>query len=163
MRAGGLMRMGRMSPQSRRAADGKEQSMSQMPPPPPEQPPPEQPWSPGQPPGQPMPPMMPGAPGPMMRGYQDAPGATAGLVLGICSIVFSWPIVGLILAWIGFTKSRDAKALCELNPGMYSNYGVAQAGYICSIIGLCLGAFSTLCGCGYFAIVFMAIAGGAAA
>ena len=125
--------------------------MSQMPPPPPEQ---------AMPPGQPMPPMI---PGPMMQGPRDAPGATAGLVLGICSIVFSWPIVGLILAWIGFTKSRDAKALCELNPGVYSNYGVAQAGFICSIIGLCLGAFSTLCGCGYFAIVFMAIAGGAAA
>jgi hypothetical protein len=128
--------------------------MSQMPPP-------EQ----SMPPGQPMPPTIPGAagaPGPMTQGPQDAPGATAGLVLGICSIVFSWPIVGLILAWIGFTKSRDAKALCELNPGAYSNYGVAQAGYICSIIGLCLGAFFTLCGCGYFAIAFMAIAGGAA-
>lgn len=125
--------------------------MSQMPPPPPEQ---------AMPPEQPMPPMIPGS---MMQGPRDAPGATAGLVLGICSIVFSWPIVGLILAWIGFTKSRDAKALCELNPGVYSNYGVAQAGFICSIIGLCLGAFFTLCGCGYFAIVFMAIAGGAAA
>ena len=134
--------------------------MSQMPPPPP---PPEEPWSPGRPPEQPMPPTIPGAPQPMGPGPREAPGATAGLVLGICSIVFSWPIVGLILAWIGFIKSRDAKALCELNPGVYSNQGVAQAGYICSIIGICLGAFTTLCGCGYFAIVFMAIIGGAAA
>jgi len=127
--------------------------MSQMPPPPEQSMPPGQPM----PPRQPMPPTIPGVPGP-----QDAPGATAGLVLGICSIVFSWPILGLILAWIGFIKSRDAKALCELNPGVYSNYGIAQAGYICSIIGLCLGAFTTLCGCGYFAIVFMAIIGSAA-
>jgi hypothetical protein len=125
--------------------------MSQMPPPPPEQ---------SSSPGQSMPPM---APQPMMPGPREAPGATAGLVLGICSIVFSWPILGLILAWIGFVKSRDAKALCEQNPGVYSSYGVAQGGYICSIIGLCLGAFSTLCGCGYFALVAIAIIGGAAA
>jgi hypothetical protein len=131
--------------------------MSQMPPPPPDQS-----WSPGQ----PMPPTIPGtpgAPGPMMQGLREAPGATAGLVLGICSIVFSWPILGLILAWIGFIKSRDAKALCEQNPGVYSSHGVAQGGYICPIIGLCLGAFTTLCGCGYFALVVTAIIGGAAA
>ncbi|MDY7107035.1 MAG: hypothetical protein SYC29_00205 [Planctomycetota bacterium] len=134
--------------------------MSQMPPPP-EQPPPDQSWSPGEPPEQPMPPTILGAPG--VPAPREAPGATAGLVLGICSIVFSWPILGLILAWIGFVKSREAKAYCELNPGVYSNYGVAQGGYICSIIGLCLGAFTTLCGCGYFAIVAMAIAGSAAA
>jgi hypothetical protein len=127
--------------------------MSQMPPP---DQPPEQSWSPGQ----PMPPM---TQGPMGPGPREAPGATAGLVLGICSIVFSWPILGLILAWIGFIKSRDAKALCEQNPGVYSSHGVAQGGYICPIIGLCLGAFTTLCGCGYFAFVVMLIIGGAAA
>ena len=92
----------------------------------------------------------------------DAPGATAGLVLGILSLVFSGPLLGLILAWIGFSKSRYAKAICAADPTRYSNAGVAQAGYICSIIGLCLGALTTCCMCGYFIIVAIALAGGAA-
>jgi hypothetical protein len=101
-------------------------------------------------------------PGPLHTGSREAPGATAGMVLGIISIVFNAPIVGLILAWIGFTKSRDAKAMCEMNPGQYTNAGVAQAGYILCIIGLCLGGLSTLCGCGYFIIIGIALVGGAA-
>ncbi|UCD76273.1 MAG: hypothetical protein JSV91_04980 [Phycisphaerales bacterium] len=99
------------------------------------------------------------------QGYMqrvDAPGATAGLVLGILSLVFSGPLVGLILAWIGFIKSRDAKTLCEADPTRYGNAGIAQAGYVCSIIGLCLGALTTCCMCGYFIIVALAISGGAA-
>ena len=104
---------------------------------------------------------MPGAP---MGGQpqSEAPGATAGLVLGICSIVFSMPIIGVILAFIGFQKSKDAKLVCEMNPGMYSNAGIAQAGYITSIVGLVLGSFMTLCGCGYFIIIAIAIGGAAA-
>lgn len=90
----------------------------------------------------------------------EAPGATAGLVFGILSIVLSWPIVGLILAFIGLSKSKDAKLLCESEPDVYSGEGLAQAGYVCSIIGICLGALSTLCGCGYFAVVAAMIAGG---
>jgi len=124
--------------------------MSQMPPP--------------SPPGQPVPPGPPDSQGYMPSGYQEAPGATAGLVLGICSIVFSFPVIGLILAWVGFVKSRDAKALCEMNPTVYRNQGVALAGYICSIIGLCLGVLSLLslcCVCGYL-VVMAAVIGGAA-
>ncbi len=44
-------------------------------------------------------------PGPVQP-MQEVPGATAGLVLGICSIVINLPLVGLILAWIGFSKSK---------------------------------------------------------
>lgn len=94
---------------------------------------------------------------------REAPGATAGLVLGICSLVFNFPLVGLILAWLGFVKSKSAKLLCESNPGVYSNAGVATAGYVVSIIGLILGGLGTLCGCGYIIFVVLAIAGGVAA
>ncbi len=92
----------------------------------------------------------------------EVPGATAGLVLGICSIVFSGPLIGVILAFIGFQKSRDAKLVCEMNPGMYSNAGIAQAGFIVSIVGLVIGSFTTLCGCGYFILIAVAIGGAAA-
>jgi hypothetical protein len=44
---------------------------------------------------------------------------------------------------------------------MFNNAGVAQAGMILSIIGICLGGLSTLCGCGYFALIFFALMGAA--
>lgn len=103
-------------------------------------------------------------PGPPMMGgpgLQEAPGATAGLVLGILSILFAGPI-GLILGYIGFNKSKEAKKICEMNPGMFSNAGVAQAGYICSIVGLSLGVVFSLCFCGYFIMIFAVIGVGAA-
>ncbi len=110
----------------------------------------------------PIPPQAPPSGPPMAP--PELPGATAGLVLGICSIVFSGPIIGLILGFIGFQKSRAARRVAEMNPGIYSNAGVAQAGYVCSIIGLILGGITTLCGCGYFIIVAIAlVAAGAAA
>src|SRR5688572_268658 len=104
--------------------------------------------------------------GPMFnQGYsgnpQEAPGATASMVMGIITIVFNIPIVGLIVAYIGFQKANEARALIAQNPGMYTNAGVAQAGYILCIIGMCLGAISTLCGCGYFILIAAAIVGGA--
>ena len=92
----------------------------------------------------------------------DLPGATAGLVLGILSIVISMPIVGVILGFLGLQKSREAKQIAELNPGVYANLGVAQAGFACSIVGLIMGIFSTLCGCGWLLVFIFAIAAGAA-
>ncbi len=102
------------------------------------------------------PPIAPGPP-PMAP---ELPGATAGLVLGICSIVFTVPVLGLILAFIGLQKSREAKRWAELHPGVYSNLGVAQAGFICSVIGLILGGLATLCTCGYIIILIVAVAAG---
>lgn len=92
---------------------------------------------------------------------REVPGATASLVLGIISIVFNAPIIGLILALIGFNYARSAKAICDAAPGMYNNAGVAQAGYVCCIIGLILGAISSLCGCGYFLLIVLALGGAA--
>ena len=111
----------------------------------------------------PTPPPVPGPmmPGPMMA-PPELPGATAGLVLGICSIVFSGPLVGLLLGFLGLVKSREARQFAEMNPGIYSNAGVAQAGFVCSIIGLVLGGFTTLCGCAYAVFIVILIAGAAA-
>ena len=115
--------------------------MTQMPPMPPEQP------------------MPPTVPGPMVS--REVPGATASLVLGILTLVVNLPIAGLIMALIGLSKARAAKALCDANPGFFTNAGVAQAGMILCIIGTCLGAISTLCGCGYFIFFAFMIAGAA--
>lgn len=78
--------------------------------------------------------------GPQAAPIHEAPGATAGLTLGILSIVFGAPIVGLTLGIIGYYKSQQAKAYCDAYPGLCSNAGVAQGGYVCSIIGIVLGS-----------------------
>jgi hypothetical protein len=74
----------------------------------------------------------------------------------------SGPIIGLIFGWIVLSKSKEARAAIAVNPGYYSGDGVAQAGYVCSIVGLCISAISTLCGCGYFAFVILMILSAAA-
>jgi hypothetical protein len=67
------------------------------------------------------------------------PNATAVLVLGICSIVFSCFFVGAILGIIGLVLGGKAKKVYKENPSLYEGYGQVNAGYIMSIIGTCLG------------------------
>ena len=96
----------------------------------------------------------------MQPASQEVPGASTALVLGIITIVVHIPIISLILAYIGFQKAREARTLIEMNPGVYTNEQTAQAGYVLTIIGMCLGGLSTLCGCGYIIVIFGAIVGG---
>ncbi len=73
-------------------------------------------------------------------------------------------MVSLLLAYLGLVKSKEARQFAELNPGIYANAGVAQAGYVCSIIGLILGALSVLsCCCGGILFLFVMGTAGAAA
>ena len=104
---------------------------------------------------------IPPPPGPVMT-PPDLPGATASLVLGILSIVLIIPVVNLVLAFIGLQKAREAKQIAELNPGVYTNLGVAQAGFVCSIVGLALGVLTLLCGCTWFVVTIGVILAGAA-
>jgi hypothetical protein len=71
------------------------------------------------------------------------PNATTSLVLGIISIVTCWcyGIIGLILGIIGLVLGNKAVTLYRQSPGMYSeaSFKNANAGKICSIIGLILG------------------------
>lgn len=77
---------------------------------------------------------------PMGGGQIDVPNATLVLVMGICSIVICG--LGPILGTIGLVMSGSGKKAYEANPGMYkeSSFKNLNAGRICSIIGLCLGA-----------------------
>jgi hypothetical protein len=84
------------------------------------------------------------------------------MVLGIVTIVLSIPIVSLVLAVVGLSKGRAAKALCDANPGFYSNAGVAQAGVVLCIVSICLNVLSSLCLCGYVSIIGIALMGAAA-
>ena len=67
------------------------------------------------------------------------PNATAVLVLGICSIVFSCFFVGAILGIIGLVLGSKAKKVYKASPNLYEGYGQVNAGYIMPIIGTCLG------------------------
>lgn len=71
---------------------------------------------------------------------QDVPNATLVLVMGICAIVICG--LGPILGTIGLVMSGSGKKAYEANPSMYkeSSYKNLNAGRICSIIGLCIGA-----------------------
>ncbi|MBI4616790.1 MAG: DUF4190 domain-containing protein [Planctomycetes bacterium] len=71
---------------------------------------------------------------------------TGALVCGILSLVIGGvPLVGLILGIVGLRMSR-------VPPGQVRR-GTLQAGYICSIIGLILGAISSVFWVVYFLIV----------
>jgi len=72
------------------------------------------------------------------------PNATAVLVLGICSIVFSCFFVGLILGIIGIVLAGRGKKMYKDAPALYDGYGQLNAGFICSIIGTSLGALYTI-------------------
>ena len=72
------------------------------------------------------------------------PNATAVLVLGICSIVFSCLFVGLILGIIGLVLASKGRALYRVSPNMYEGYGQLNAGWIMSIIGTVLGGLYIL-------------------
>lgn len=73
---------------------------------------------------------------------QKLPGAVAGMILGILAIVTSCGIVGFILGIIGLSKSKKALALNAENPEAYTGAGMAQAGKVCSILGIIFGAIS---------------------
>ena len=54
------------------------------------------------------------------------PNATAVLVLGICSIVFSCFFVGAILGIIGLVLGAKAKKVYKASPNLYEGYGQVE-------------------------------------
>lgn len=86
-----------------------------------------------------------------MDNKQQLANSTATFVLGICSLAFSWFIVGFILGIIGVAISGKSKRLYFQSPNDYSGYGLLNAGRIMSIIGIILGALVIL----YFIIIVM--------
>jgi hypothetical protein len=81
------------------------------------------------------------------------PNATASLVLGIFSIVTSWccgfiAIIGLTLGVIGLVLGSKAFNLYQADPGKYTinSQKNANAGKICSIIGIAISGILILIG-----------------
>lgn len=78
----------------------------------------------------------------------NLPNATATLVLGIISLVgaLCYGIVGVICGIIGLVLANKDRRLYQSNPELYSSssYSTLNAGRVCSIIGLILGALVVL-------------------
>jgi hypothetical protein len=85
------------------------------------------------------------------------PNATAVLVLGICSIVFACFFVGFVIGIIGIVLSSKPRKMYKANPELYDGSGQVNAGFICSIIGTCLGVVYII-----YWLVVVAILGGTA-
>ncbi|HTL81368.1 MAG TPA: CCC motif membrane protein [Bacteroidia bacterium] len=81
---------------------------------------------------------------PFFGGQSTLPNAQAILVLGICSVVFSfcYGFLGVILGVIALVLGNKANEQYLQNPGMYTeaSYSNVKAGRICGIVGLSLGA-----------------------
>lgn len=64
--------------------------------------------------------------------------SVTAMVLGITSLVLVWvPLVGLILAIIGFSMSISNRRYAAANG--FREHGMNTAGYICGLIGLIAG------------------------
>ncbi|MCD6067668.1 MAG: hypothetical protein K0S33_2494 [Bacteroidetes bacterium] len=81
------------------------------------------------------------------------PNATTALVLGIISTYFSmlwcyWvgSIVAIVCGIIAIRNAKKAKELHDSNPSLYKpkSPGVANAGRILGIVGVCLGSVELL-------------------
>jgi len=73
------------------------------------------------------------------------PNATAVLVLGICSIVFSCFFIGLACSVVGIVLANKGRIMYRENPNLYDGYSMLNAGWIMSIIGVVLGSISIVC------------------
>ena len=72
------------------------------------------------------------------------PNSTAALVLGICSVVFGCIAIGLFLGIIGLVLASRGKKMYRAQPFSYTGYNNLQAGFILSVIGVCIGGLALL-------------------
>ena len=94
---------------------------------------------------------------PLFNSKVPLPNATAVLVMGICSIVFSCFFVGVVLGIIGIVLSGKGRKMYKDNPSLYEGYGQLNAGFIMSIVGTALGALYVI-----YWIIWVIILGSAA-
>ncbi|GAA3518194.1 hypothetical protein GCM10022393_35390 [Aquimarina addita] len=78
-----------------------------------------------------------------MEDKQQIPNATLVLIFGIVSIITAlccYGFIGLIFGIIGLVISNKSVKLYKNNPDLYYGYENLNAGRICAIIGIVLGA-----------------------
>ncbi len=78
---------------------------------------------------------------------EKLPHSQSALILGISSIVTAcccWGVIGIIVGIIGLYESNKAIAIHNQNPNDFDGINNAQTGRTTSIIGIIIGAISTL-------------------
>ena len=78
---------------------------------------------------------------------EKLPYAQSALIFGILSIFTACccgGVIGLIFGLIGLSNSKKAIAIHYKNPEMYDGINNANTGRITSIIGIVIGAISTI-------------------
>ncbi|QXC62979.1 hypothetical protein KSP35_09435 [Aquihabitans sp. G128] len=76
---------------------------------------------------------------------REHPQGTTILVLGICSLVFTFICgVGIFLGPVAWIMGNTAIKEIDANPSAYSNRGSVQTGRICGIVATALLALSVL-------------------
>ena len=79
-----------------------------------------------------------------------APGAVASLVLGIVTFL---PYVGLVTGWLAIHYGNAARRAIQAQPGRYQGQGLATAGRLLGIIGMCLFVVTILLAAVVFVLV----------
>lgn len=68
------------------------------------------------------------------------PNSVSTLVLGICSVVFTFLFVGLVLAIIGLAISGTGARIYRENPTEWSGYSMLTAGRVLCIVGIVISS-----------------------
>lgn len=81
-----------------------------------------------------------------MTTKETLPNSTAVFVLGICSIVLGYfaALIGLALGIIGVYMAKKGRQMYIEKPELYEGYGLLNAGWIMSIIGIVIGGLITI-------------------
>ncbi|MDP2187850.1 MAG: CCC motif membrane protein [Sphingobacteriaceae bacterium] len=90
-----------------------------------------------------------------MNKSKQLPNSVAVLILGICSILFGCFLIGLVLGILGIVLSGKGRRLYRDEPEVYEGYGLLNAGYIMSIIGVVISSLWII----YF-VIYVVIMGG---
>ena len=81
---------------------------------------------------------------PSLGSKRILPNATATLVLGILSVLFSFTFIagllGAVLGIIGLSLSSDGVKMYRENPDYYEGYASLNAGRIMCIVGVVIGS-----------------------
>ena len=99
---------------------------------------------------------LPMPPGSMAAVLPNAPGAVGGMVCGIIAAALGIMCIGtifcVVLGIVAIFQAKSARQQIAANPLVYGGRGMATAGLVLGIIGLCLGVLDVL----YFLCIILA-------
>lgn len=71
---------------------------------------------------------------------QKSPNAMVTLIVGICSLIFGYFLIGVVLGIIGVVMANKGMAAYRLSPTIYTNVGMLRIGKVLLILGIVFGS-----------------------